>query len=120
MLRGQGGSWAQPGDPLIGEPTAHLGRIADKAAADADAMEHAVISALRIDTDAHTVHDAADVIVAQTGWPGGPYRQNSSAQAATAPDSGASMEGCGSRAKMRRPTANIRSTASGRPCELHD
>ena len=28
MLRGQGGSWSQPGDPLVGQPATHLLRIA--------------------------------------------------------------------------------------------
>jgi adenylylsulfate kinase-like enzyme len=70
MRRGQGGSWAQPGDPLIGQSTAHLRRIADEAAADADALERAAIGAWRIDTDGRTVEEAADLIIAQTGWHG--------------------------------------------------
>jgi len=70
MRRGQGGSWAQPGDPLTGQSTAHLRRIAGQAAADADALERAVISALRIDTDGRTAEQAADLIIAQTGWHG--------------------------------------------------
>jgi hypothetical protein len=70
MRRGQGGSWAQPGDPLIGQSTAHLRRIAGQAAADADALERAAIGALRIDTDGRTVEEAADLIIAQTGWQG--------------------------------------------------
>ena len=70
MRRGQGGSWAQPGDPLIGQSTAHLRRIAGEAAADADALERAAISALRIDTDGRTVQEAADLIIARTGWHG--------------------------------------------------
>ena len=70
MRRGQDGSWAQPGDPLIGQSTAHLRRIAGQAAADADALERAAIGALRIDTDGRTVEEAADLIIAQTGWQG--------------------------------------------------
>jgi adenylylsulfate kinase-like enzyme len=66
MLRGQGGSWHQPGDPLIGQSPAHLRRIADNATADADALERAAIGDLRIDTDQCTVEDAAELIVAQT------------------------------------------------------
>lgn len=72
MRRGQGGSWAQPGDPLIGRSTAQLRRIAAKAAADADALERAAVGALRIDTDGRTVEEAADLIIAQTGWHGRP------------------------------------------------
>lgn len=69
MFRGQGGSWPQPGDPLAGQPAAYLLRVAASAAADAEALEHAVTVALRIDTDRFTVEEAADVIAAQTGWP---------------------------------------------------
>lgn len=68
MLRGQDGSWPQPGDPLAGQPTAYLLRVAARAAADADALEHAMTGALRIDTDRLTVAEAADVIAARTGW----------------------------------------------------
>jgi adenylylsulfate kinase-like enzyme len=69
MLRGQGGSWPQPGDPLAGQPTAHLLRVAASAAADAEALQHAVTGALRIDTDRLTVAAAADAIAARTAWP---------------------------------------------------
>lgn len=69
MFRGQGGSWPQPGDPLKGQTTTHLLRIADKAAADADALERAAIGDLRIDTDGRTVEEVADVILTQAGWP---------------------------------------------------
>ena len=68
MLRGQDGSWPQPGDPLAGQPTAYLLRVTARAAADADALEHAMTGALRIDTDRLTVAEAAEVIAARTGW----------------------------------------------------
>jgi adenylylsulfate kinase-like enzyme len=71
MLRGQGGSWPQPGDPLAGQPTAYLLHVAACATADAEALEQAVTGALRIDTDRLTVAEAADVIAAWTGWPSG-------------------------------------------------
>jgi adenylylsulfate kinase-like enzyme len=70
MLRGKGGSWPQPGDPLAGQPTTYLLRAAASAAADAEALEHAVTGALRIDTDRLSVAEAADVIAERTGWPG--------------------------------------------------
>jgi adenylylsulfate kinase-like enzyme len=70
MLRGQGGSWPQPGDPLAGRPTAYLLRAAASAAADAEALEHAVTGVLRIDTDRLSAAEAADLIAARTGWPG--------------------------------------------------
>jgi hypothetical protein len=69
MLRGPGGSWPQPGDPLAGQPTIYLLRAAASAAADAEALEHAEIGALRIDTGRLSVAEAADVIAARTGWP---------------------------------------------------
>ena len=69
MLRGQGGSWPQPGDPLAGRPTTYLHRAAAGAAADAEALEHAVTGALRIDTGTLSVAQAADTITARTGWP---------------------------------------------------
>ena len=57
MLRAQGGSWPQPGDPLVGQPAAYLLRVAAAAAAEAEALEHAVTSALRVDTDGLTVEE---------------------------------------------------------------
>ena len=70
MLRGQGGSWPQPGDPLAGQPAARLLRAAASAAADAAALEHSMTGrALRIDTDGLTVQETADAIAARTGWP---------------------------------------------------
>jgi len=72
MLRGQGGSWPQPGDPLAGQSTAFLLRVAATAAADAEALEHAVIGALRVDSDGLTVEETADLIAARTRWPGPP------------------------------------------------
>lgn len=68
MSRGQGGSWPQPGDPLAGQPTAYLRRVAISAAAEAEAQDHAVTRALRIDIDRLTIAEAADVITARTGW----------------------------------------------------
>ncbi len=69
LLRGQGGSWAQPGDPLKGLPDAHLRDIAGLAAAQAEALDQATVGDLRIDTDEHTAQETADEIIARTGWP---------------------------------------------------
>jgi hypothetical protein len=66
MLRGHGGSWPQPGDPLVGQPTAYLLRVVASAAAEAEALEHAVAGALRVDTDGLTVEETADLIAART------------------------------------------------------
>lgn len=71
LLRGQGrGSWPQPGDPLLGQSAERLLQATDQAAAAADALERACVGAMRIDTTSRTVQEVADVIVAQTGWPG--------------------------------------------------
>jgi adenylylsulfate kinase-like enzyme len=71
MLRGHGGSWPQPGDPLAGQPAAYLLRVAASAIAEAEALEHAVAGALRVDTDGLTVEETADLIAARTRWPTG-------------------------------------------------
>ncbi|MEU5638285.1 hypothetical protein [Streptomyces milbemycinicus] len=64
LSRGQGGSWAQPGDPLKGRPTARLLQVADAAAADAEALERAALGDLCIATDGHTVEEVADAVAA--------------------------------------------------------
>jgi hypothetical protein len=69
MLRGHGGSWPQPGDPLAGQPTEYLLQVAASAAAGAEALEHAVTGALRVDTDGLTVEETADLIAVRTRWP---------------------------------------------------
>jgi hypothetical protein len=69
MLRGQGGSWAQPGDPLKGQPAPHLSSAADQAVAEAAILERAAIGDIHIDTDQRTAGDVADAIIAETGWP---------------------------------------------------
>jgi adenylylsulfate kinase-like enzyme len=68
-LRGGGGSWSQPGDPLVGQPTVHLLRIADQAARHADALERAGIG-YRIDTSGRTVDEVAEMVLTRTAWPG--------------------------------------------------
>jgi phosphoserine phosphatase len=64
MSRGQGGSWAQPGDPLRGQSSARLLRVADQAVASAAGLEAAGIGDMRIDTDGLTFEQVADAIVA--------------------------------------------------------
>lgn len=68
LLRGQGESWHQPGDPLLGQPAPALRRAADEAVAGADALERAGLGALRVDTDARTVGEAAGDVIARAGW----------------------------------------------------
>ena len=64
-LRGQGLGWPQPGDPLTGQPAAHLRMVAEQATADAEALERSGLGDLRIDTDGLSVSEAADLITAQ-------------------------------------------------------
>jgi hypothetical protein len=61
--RGQGLSWPQPGDPLIGQPEADLQLAAAEAAAEAEALERSGLGDLRIDTDDRTVAEVADLIL---------------------------------------------------------
>jgi len=70
LLRGQGGGWPAPGDPLRGQPTATLHRIADQAVANADELERAAIDDVRVDTDGRTIEEVAELVCAQAnGWP---------------------------------------------------
>lgn len=68
LLRGKGESWPEPGDPLLGQPAPVLRSAADEAAAGADALERAGVGALRVDTDARTVGEAAGEVIARAGW----------------------------------------------------
>jgi len=68
IRRGQGGSWSQPGDPLKGQAPANLLRATEQALLEADALERAGIG-IRIDTSTHTAEQAADMVLAQSGWP---------------------------------------------------
>jgi hypothetical protein len=70
-LRGQGQGWRAPGDPLRGQPEAHLLRVADKAAEEAEAMERAGLGDLRVETDRLSAEEvAAEVVTKAGGWPG--------------------------------------------------
>jgi hypothetical protein len=60
--RGEGLSWPQPGDPLIGQPEAHLRLVAVEAAAEAAALERSGLGDLRIDTDGRTAAEVADLV----------------------------------------------------------
>ncbi|MDX3225616.1 hypothetical protein [Streptomyces sp. ME19-01-6] len=64
LSRRDGGSWAQPGDPLKGRPTARLLQVADAATADAEALDRAALGDLRVDTDGCTVEEVAEAVAA--------------------------------------------------------
>ncbi|MEV6611542.1 AAA family ATPase [Kutzneria sp. NPDC051319] len=63
MLRGRGQGWAQPGDPLLGRPIAYLRQVADRAAAEADALERVGLGR-RVDAGPRTVEQVADAVLA--------------------------------------------------------
>ncbi|MGH3882266.1 MAG: hypothetical protein ACRDRY_01505 [Pseudonocardiaceae bacterium] len=52
---------------MKGHSTTHLLRTAEKAVADAHALDRAAIGDLCIDTDGRTAEEAADMIIAQIG-----------------------------------------------------
>ncbi|MEE6262651.1 ATP-binding protein [Plantactinospora sonchi] len=69
MLRGEGGSWAQPGDPLKGQPAVHLSSVAERAVADAALLDRAAVGDVRVDAGQRTVEEVAAAVIAETGWP---------------------------------------------------
>jgi adenylylsulfate kinase-like enzyme len=69
-LRGRGGGPAIMGDALRGRPEAELRQHAATAARIADALDHAGIGDLCIDTDGREVAQLADIVRAAAGdWP---------------------------------------------------
>lgn len=70
MLRGQGGSWAAPGDPLTGLSDACLRPADDAVAAEDASLARAAIGDFDIAVDGRTVEELADAIRAcMPGWP---------------------------------------------------
>lgn len=70
MLRGRGlSSWDIPGDELKGRSAAELREVADRAAADAEALDRTAVGDLRVDTDGRPVPDIVEEILQRTGWP---------------------------------------------------
>jgi hypothetical protein len=65
LSRGRGGSWSSPGDPLMGQPAAHLLYVAGQASRDADALERTALGH-RIDTDGRTAEQVVDTV--RTKW----------------------------------------------------
>jgi hypothetical protein len=70
LLRGRGGRPAIPGDEMRGRPEAELrGRIAE-ASRIADALDHASVGGVCVDTDGRQVAELADLVRAVAGgWP---------------------------------------------------
>ncbi|MEO3891509.1 hypothetical protein [Nonomuraea sp. B5E05] len=68
--RGRGGGPAIPGDELRGLGSDALRRIAERAAREAEVLDHAGAGHLRVETDGRSVGEvAADVCVRSGGWP---------------------------------------------------
>ena len=61
-LRGQGLSWARPGDPLTGQPKPYLRQVAARSAAEAEALERSGLGDFRVDTDGRTVAEVAYLV----------------------------------------------------------
>jgi hypothetical protein len=64
--RGIGPGWGLPGDELVGQPATLLRRTADRAAADAEALDRAGAGDLRVDTDDRSVSEIAAEILTRT------------------------------------------------------
>jgi len=66
--QGLGTTWGVPGDELVGLSAAALSRIADQAADELDAQEHAGLGGLPVDTNERPVEQIADEILRLSGW----------------------------------------------------
>jgi predicted ABC-type ATPase len=67
--RGRGGSWPQPGDPLVGRSAGHLRWATKQATREAAELDRASIGDLCIDTDRQSVSEVAGLVVSRAGWP---------------------------------------------------
>jgi hypothetical protein len=65
LSRGGGGSWPEPGDPLIGQPVAALRQIAGRAVAETGAAAPGI----PVDTDGRSIIESAGLIESATNWP---------------------------------------------------
>ena len=68
LSRSNGGSWAQPGDPLRDQPSEELLQVANRAIADSQILERHDLG-LRIDLDGLAIDEAADTILKLAAWP---------------------------------------------------
>ncbi len=68
LSRREGGSWAQPGDPLRDQPEAELLAVANKALTTASLLDQNSIG-LRVDVDGLDVPNAADHLLRFARWP---------------------------------------------------
>jgi len=68
LSRREGGSWAQPGDPLRGQPIKDLLEVTNRVVAEARLLERQR-PGLRIDVDDLAVEEAADAVLTRAAWP---------------------------------------------------
>jgi adenylylsulfate kinase-like enzyme len=66
--RGQGGSWAQPGDPLRDQSPDDLLRVAERAVRESRALDQVMLG-MRIDTDASSAAQTAQRVLDESNWP---------------------------------------------------
>jgi adenylylsulfate kinase-like enzyme len=69
--RGAGGSWPQPGDPLVGQPPEFLAAAADQAVSESLALEQSGLGTAVVDTTGRTVAESAGLLSRAVGWPAG-------------------------------------------------
>ena len=69
ISRGSGGSWPQPGDPLLRQSAEYLRAVARQAISADATFEREHLGTVRIDTNGHTPDESASLIAAATGWP---------------------------------------------------
>lgn len=67
--RGAGGSWPEPGDPLVGQPREFLAAIADQAVRESAALDQTGLGDVVIDTTGRSPAESAALLGNATGWP---------------------------------------------------
>jgi adenylylsulfate kinase-like enzyme len=70
LSRRDGGSWAQPGDPLRAQPREHLLEVARRAITEPEILDQNAL-ALRLDVDSLSPQEAARLLLTRTAWPPG-------------------------------------------------
>ena len=70
LTRGEGGSWAEPGDPLQDRPPDELVAVAEEARAEGRLLDRHDLG-LRVDVDGLEVEEAAATLLRRARWPSG-------------------------------------------------
>jgi hypothetical protein len=69
MSRGAGGSWAEPGDRLRGQPAEFLTGVADQAVQAAETLDRSDAGGVAVDTASLSPGESASMIRDSIGWP---------------------------------------------------